>query len=308
MSVRQLSARFSILGLALAATAGAVPAQATTIGQTAPTEGAVSGCSPGSLFVQALEAAPPSFSIPSPGGVITSWSVQGGFANTGALSLKVVREGPSGYFLIKRTTDTRPIPLHVLSTFPTRVPAAAGDEIALWPSDATTGCAFAAQAGDEVHYGSSTPEPAIGDTYGPTPFAVSSASRLNVSAQLEPDADADGYGDETQDACPADPLTQGTCPIDTEAPQTMILRKPRRITHKTHVKVKFESFEANVTFECRLKGRGVRPALRRFGACASPKMYTNLRPRKYVFKVRAIDAAGNADPTPDKCKFTVVRS
>jgi hypothetical protein len=34
---------------------------------------------------------------------------------------------------------------------------------------------------------------------------------LDVSAVLEADADADGYGDTTQDLCPSDVTTQGQC-------------------------------------------------------------------------------------------------
>jgi len=36
---------------------------------------------------------------------------------------------------------------------------------------------------------------------------------LLMNADIEPDADADEYGDETQDLCPTDPATQGSCPI-----------------------------------------------------------------------------------------------
>jgi hypothetical protein len=39
------------------------------------------------------------------------------------------------------------------------------------------------------------------------PFQV----RLNVRARLEPDADRDGFGDRTQDRCPASARTQGPC-------------------------------------------------------------------------------------------------
>src|SRR5581483_12213205 len=38
---------------------------------------------------------------------------------------------------------------------------------------------------------------------------------LDISAQLEPDADHDGYGDQTQDKCYTDPSTQLACPRPT---------------------------------------------------------------------------------------------
>ena len=47
-----------------------------------------------------------------------------------------------------------------------------------------------------------------------------------------------------------------------------------------------------------------RPA--KFKACESPRKLKNLGTGKYKFKVRAIDAAGNVDPSPAKDKFKVV--
>ena len=41
-------------------------------------------------------------------------------------------------------------------------------------------------------------------------------------------------------------------------------------------------------------------------SCKSPKKYKKLKPGKHVFKVRAIDKAGNVDPTPAKKKFKVL--
>ena len=53
-----------------------------------------------------------------------------------------------------------------------------------------------------------------GDVLPPTmgTFARTPDLQLNVSAILEPDADGDGFGDETQDQCPTDASTQGPCP------------------------------------------------------------------------------------------------
>ncbi len=41
-----------------------------------------------------------------------------------------------------------------------------------------------------------------------------------------------------------------------------------------------------------------------FSACRSPKTYKHLKPGKYTFEVRALNAAG-ADPTPAKKSFTI---
>jgi hypothetical protein len=45
----------------------------------------------------------------------------------------------------------------------------------------------------------------------PAPPA-SQSGELLVNADVEPDVDNDGWGDETQDGCPADPSTHGACP------------------------------------------------------------------------------------------------
>src|SRR5205085_4335180 len=48
------------------------------------------------------------------------------------------------------------------------------------------------------------------------------AGELLVSADIEPDADHDGFGDETQDQCPSQATTQGPC--DRAAPAVSGLR------------------------------------------------------------------------------------
>ncbi|MGN6815520.1 MAG: hypothetical protein ACTHK3_05480 [Solirubrobacterales bacterium] len=86
---------------------------------------------------------------------------------------------------------------------------------------------------------------------------------------------------------------------DTTPPDTKITKAPPKKSHKTTAKFKFTSSEAGSTFECKLdKGK--------FKKCSSPKTYKKLKPGKHVFKVRAIDKAGNVDPTPAKRKFTIL--
>lgn len=87
---------------------------------------------------------------------------------------------------------------------------------------------------------------------------------------------------------------------DTTPPDTKILKGPPKKTHKTTAKFKFTSTEAGSTFQCKLDRKP-------FKKCSSPKTYKKLKPGKHVFKVRAIDKAGNVDPTPAKRKFTVLK-
>jgi CSLREA domain-containing protein len=87
---------------------------------------------------------------------------------------------------------------------------------------------------------------------------------------------------------------------DTTPPDTKITKGPPKKTHKRKVTFKFTSTEGKSTFQCKLDRKP-------FKACSSPKTYKKLIPGKHVFKVRAIDKAGNVDPTPAKRKFTVLR-
>jgi len=87
---------------------------------------------------------------------------------------------------------------------------------------------------------------------------------------------------------------------DTTPPDTKITKGPPKKTHKTTAKLKFTSTETGSTFQCKLDRKP-------FKKCSSPKTYKKLKPGKHVFKVRAIDKAGNVDPTPAKRKFTILR-
>ena len=86
---------------------------------------------------------------------------------------------------------------------------------------------------------------------------------------------------------------------DSTPPQTKIVKGPKAKAHATTVKFKFSSSEAGSSFECKLDKKPFKP-------CKSPKKYKKLKPGKHVFKVRAVDKAGNADPTPAKKKFKVL--
>jgi hypothetical protein len=79
----------------------------------------------------------------------------------------------------------------------------------------------------------------------------------------------------------------------------MITKRAPNKTHKSKVKLKFESSEPDSTFECKANKKQFKP-------CTSPRKVKKLDEGKHKFKVRAIDAAGNVDPSPAKDKFKVV--
>jgi uncharacterized delta-60 repeat protein len=95
---------------------------------------------------------------------------------------------------------------------------------------------------------------------------------------------------------------------DTTPPETTINKKPKKKTEKAKAKLKFSANEAGSTFECRLKGKGVKKKLRTFKPCAATVKYKKLKPGKKKFDVRATDSAGNVDPTPAKAKWKVIEA
>lgn len=84
-------------------------------------------------------------------------------------------------------------------------------------------------------------------------------------------------------------------------PRTKIAKGPGKKSRSGTARFRFDSDELGSTFQCKLDGQP-------FSACRSPKKYQGLKPGKHVFKVRAIDPAGNVDPSPAKKEFTVLAS
>lgn len=82
-------------------------------------------------------------------------------------------------------------------------------------------------------------------------------------------------------------------------PQTKITEGPKAKSKSTTAKFQFSSSVMGSTFQCKLDKKP-------FKTCRSPKKYKQLKPGKHVFKVRAVNSAGKADPSPAKRKFTVL--
>ena len=89
-----------------------------------------------------------------------------------------------------------------------------------------------------------------------------------------------------------------TWTVDGTAPEATILTGPPAETTATTAAFTFSSAEAGVTFLCRLDGG--QPA-----ACTSPAKVTALALGTHSFEVGAVDAAGNADPSPARRGWTV---
>lgn len=88
-------------------------------------------------------------------------------------------------------------------------------------------------------------------------------------------------------------------PIDTDPPETTIVKPAPPKLAGSRTKYRFVSDEIGVRYQCRLDDR-------RFRRCRTPKWVKRLREGPHRFQVRAIDRAGNVDPSPAIDRFEVV--
>lgn len=93
-------------------------------------------------------------------------------------------------------------------------------------------------------------------------------------------------------------LTLDAAVPDAAAPETTITSGPSGAEDSDSATFEFAASEEGSTFECSLDGRA-------YEACVSPKTYTNLHEGSHTFRIRATDAAGNTDATPESRTWTV---
>jgi hypothetical protein len=86
--------------------------------------------------------------------------------------------------------------------------------------------------------------------------------------------------------------------VDTQSPTTQIIAAPPALTGNATPTFAFAAGEPGTTFECSLDGAA-------FTACQSPVTLDALADGDHTFAVRAVDAAGNADPSPVTRTFTI---
>ena len=105
--------------------------------------------------------------------------------------------------------DTRTI-VGGTNVFDVRIPVRAGDHIGLYGSGAEIGTVICAPVPGGVIKASKTPVP-----LGSKGVFGEEGKELQVPilALVEPDADGDGFGDETQDKCPRGAGLQTECPV-----------------------------------------------------------------------------------------------
>ena len=189
------------LGVITAALVTATPAAAdVTIGSSLPTPGAPdttcgSSCTVVSTAIPGRPLTLTDAGVATPG-VITRWRVRTG-AQTTPVRLEVVHRTGVGAEAVRVAQSEFVSPPHdSTAIFTTRLPIAVSDFVALGVQGGV-GSFFAPTAAATIDAWL----PALSTTSRAPDILGQSNVELLVNADVEPDADADGYGDETQDNC-----------------------------------------------------------------------------------------------------------
>jgi hypothetical protein len=145
-------------------------------------------------------------------GVLTEWRVDSGQAGSLSETVKVLH--PGGGSVVRVTGESTGTVGPGLNDFPTRLPIEAGDRLAVYLAPGTSPLLCTEPKENtllEAYEGDSS----LGSTISmiEDPAQV----RFPLVGVIEPDADGDGFGDETQDQCPQSAATQGPCPVSAPA-------------------------------------------------------------------------------------------
>ena len=199
MKVRlALAAIVAALGPAAAAQA------ATTVGSDLTKAATASVCAPASsctYFTGDATTAAPTAVVPFDG-VLVRWRVKAGSPSS-AVRLRMLRPAGTGTYLTAGTSDPQSITAGT-GTFSTQITVKAGDVVGL--DDGSGAKLFASPVPTTAYYF----QPYLGGSAMPPTFQRTSRELL-VNADIEHDADGDGFGDETQDLCPGDPTRHTAC-------------------------------------------------------------------------------------------------
>jgi hypothetical protein len=151
------------------------------------------------------------YTVPSDG-VITSWSFEAASSAGSPLKLKMLRRVNDTDFTTVGDSQLETPALGTLNTWPTRIAVKAGDVPAEFYSDDSLNTLSYRDVPGYVTQELDTgldPPPGTTATYEP---ANGSSHQIDLSTVLEPDADHDSFGDETQDQCPGTAGPLNGCP------------------------------------------------------------------------------------------------
>jgi hypothetical protein len=282
-------ARLSVglVALLVALGPGAAVADGVGVGSTAPSQATTFTCGSSALFVQNSTAAAPGYGIDA-SGVITSWSVMGSTVPA-PMALEVLRGTGTNAWVVQAASAPATATAGRLTTFAARIPVTTGSTIALYvPPGTGASCATTSvETTDVIGFATGVTSAAPGTAVSTT--SSNAKFRLNVSAHIEPDADGDGWGDLTQDACP----TLANSHTDCVAPDTLLAVRPGTVTtrsKKARATVVFYASESGTTHTCAVDAGAPAP-------CASPYR-PQLSLGRHTIRITSTDAVGNVDATP----------
>lgn len=167
--------------------------------------GQFTGCGFACLYIQKSIGGQPTAAPVD--GVVVRWRLLG--ASTGTYHVRVIAPTGSNEYKILHSSEagavtSEPQLTERISTFETRLPIPAGGYVALAaPLSPHLGFRNAGGSYEDIndHVADGSVVPATGTTTG----------ELLYDADIEPDADHDGFGDISQDSCPTDASTQQGC-------------------------------------------------------------------------------------------------
>lgn len=213
-------------------------------------------CAEGASFAQQQATIP--YEVSS-AGVITQWTHygrSGGPAGGGRLQIwkQIGPTAPlTGFQLVGRSA-VETFTSGQVTSFGTRIPVSSGDLLGIRTTSADTACqAYTGLAGDSTYLEVGA-DPAPGDNRTLSITGAPPAFKLNVSAVVEPDADSDGFGDESQDGCNGLAGPSGGCPSNQFA-FGGVKKNTRKGTAKLAVEVPGPG-EVEVEANKKLKGAG----------------------------------------------------
>jgi hypothetical protein len=136
-------------------------------------------------------------------GVVTMWRTRA--AVNGNITFQVVRRSGATSFRVVGS-DTQAAQQNIENQFFVRIPIKEGDLLGL-----------DAPGANEPYRSIADPDPRVArfapplGSVGVAPTAELASTELLVNAVVEPDADGDEFGDDSQDQCPTNAATQGAC-------------------------------------------------------------------------------------------------
>ena len=250
-------------------------------------------CSGGGMVIQGATApGGASYEMPSQG-VITAFSTRANVLTDQRVQLGLLGPLSGNIFPVMAKSATFAMLSASVNTFAVRIPVQKGWLLgARFTASGNMPCAqTTGAAGDDMY------SVAGGSFDNPAVVGVNAGDRhVNLSAVFEPDADADGYGDVSQDACPESALAVAACP----APETTVTKAPKAKSKNRTVTVAFASSAPRSTFLVSVDGK---PAVE----LLSP-LRQKLKPGKHTITIAAVSPLGIVDLSPASVSFQIKKA